>query len=369
MTYQMYDPQYVNQLIQSIKEMTSVPVRIMEVCGTHTHAVSRYSFRQTLAGHIEFISGPGCPVCVTAQSDIDKMIAYAQMPGVISTTFGDMMRVPGTQTSLSRIKAAGADIRVVFSPLDALQIAHDHPDKEVIFFGVGFETTAPIVAACIRQAHKQHVANFSVLSFHKTIPEALTVLFSSNHQIDGLLLPGHVSAVLGTESFAFLPERFNLPSVVTGFTPVEILEAVHLILKMSSNHVAALINAYPRVVQVNGNPRARQEIADVFESEDAQWRGLGLIKNSGLKIRSTYAPWDAGTRFHPPLADTPIDTGCCCGNVIMGQIKPDQCPLFDVHCTPDNPQGPCMVSGEGACAAYHQYDRHFTQRGAHSDAT
>jgi hydrogenase expression/formation protein HypD len=368
MTRILYDSDKVRSMVQRIKAMTPFPLRIMEVCGTHTHAVSRYSFRQILAGHIEFISGPGCPVCVTSQLDIDRMIAYAKVSGVISTTFGDMMRVPGTSTSLSRIRASGADIRVVFSPLDSLQIAQDNPQKEVIFFGVGFETTAPIVAASIHQAQKLGINNFSVLSLHKTIPQALSTLFNMDHQIDGLLLPGHVSAVLGTAPFCFLPETFNLPSVVTGFTPVEILEAVRLIGEMAAVGSPKLLNAYQRVVPARGNPLARCEITEVFESTDSQWRGLGTIPNSGLKIRLKYAPWNAECKFQPDISETVAASDCRCGEVIMGKIRPHQCPLFATRCTPGNPHGPCMVSGEGACAAYYQHDRHIIQKGDRPNA-
>ena len=359
MTRTLHDPEAVRKLIQLIKKGSPKPLRIMEVCGTHTHAVSRYSFRQTLSDHIDFISGPGCPVCVTSQADIDKMIAYAKIPGTISTTFGDMMRVPGTNTTLSKIKAAGADIRVVFSPLDSLQIALANPEKEVFFFGVGFETTTPIIAASIRQAKKLKIANYSVLSFHKTIPGALSVLFSMAHKIDGLLLPGHVSAVLGTEPFQFLPKRFSLPSVVTGFTPVEILDAVRMITDMTTSGEPALVNAYARVVRPAGNALARQEMEIVFEPADSQWRGLGQIPASGLSIRAEFGAWDATSKFLPPAHEATVDRPCRCGEVIMGQLKPFECELFNTSCTPDNPQGPCMVSGEGSCAAYYQYDRHF----------
>lgn len=228
MTHPLNDPTHVLNLLDTIRGQTPRSLRIMEVCGTHTHAVSRYSFRQTLDGHIDFISGPGCPVCVTTQADIDKMIAYARIPDTITTTFGDMLRVPGTHSSLAKIKAEGADIRVVFSPLDALRIAVENPARQVIFFGVGFETTVPVIAASIKHAKLQNAANYSVLSLHKTVPEALHVLFSNHHRIDGLLLPGHVAAVLGLEPFSFLPQLHRLPSVVTGFTPVEILHSVNL---------------------------------------------------------------------------------------------------------------------------------------------
>ena len=364
MSQSLTDTNHVKDLLNKVKDNTPRKIKIMEVCGTHTHAISRFSFRQTLGSHVDFVSGPGCPVCVTAQADIDKMIAFARLPDTIITTFGDMMRVPGSTATLNHVKAEGADIRVVFSPLESLVIAQKNHEKEVIFLGVGFETTAPIVAASIKEAQKQNIPNYSVLSFHKTIPEALAVLFSQEHKIDGLLLPGHVSAVLGLGAFQFLIDQFALPSVVAGFTPVDILIAVLAISEMIKTGHPRLLNAYERVVRPQGNALARQEISHVFTATDSIWRGLGSILKSGLSIRPEFIDWDAQAKFSPTIEDPVLFADCRCGSVIMGQIRPDQCPLFKTECTPRSPQGPCMVSGEGACSAYFNYDRYSLSKEA-----
>lgn len=363
------DLDIVNRLIAGIKCISPhPPVRLMEVCGTHTTAISHYSFRQLLQGSVEFISGPGCPVCVTHTADIDLMIQYATLPNTVITTFGDMLKVPGSRSTLLKERSNGADIRIVFSPMDAIKMATHEPERMFIFIGIGFETTAPIVAASILEAARMNLRNYFVLSFLKTIPQALRVLFTGTHDIDGLILPGHVSAVTGSSFFSFVPQELDMPAVVTGFTPVEILFGVNSLVTQIKHQKATLINAYPRIVTEQGNTVAMKTIRDVFTPVDSLWRGLGAIPDSGLSIQSDYSRFDARCQFPMQLKKPILDTPCRCGEIITGRLKPLQCPLFGIQCTPSNPAGPCMVSGEGACAAYYRYDRHIGKQGGNLDA-
>ncbi len=357
MTHELYDPALVSSLARHIRAAVPRPLRLMEVCGTHTMAISRYSLRQMLAGQVELVSGPGCPVCVTDAADIDRMIALAETPGVMVTTFGDMLRVPGSHTSLAAAKAAGADVRVVYSPFDALALAAAHPDRTVVFLGIGFETTVPVVAAALDLAVRQSVGNFAVCSAHKTLPDALRLLLADAPDIDGLLLPGHVLAVSGRAEYDFLAAA-GVPAVVAGFAPAEILRAVLRLAEMVRDGQPAVENAYTRVVREEGNPAAKELTARYFVPADAAWRGLGVIPGSGLEIAPAWAEWDAKRRFPldvPPAASNPA---CRCGLVLRGKLKPPDCPQYERVCTPELPLGPCMVSSEGACAAYYQYERH-----------
>lgn len=342
--------------------------KIMEVCGTHTMAIAKWGLRAVLPDTITLISGPGCPVCVTANQDIDVAVALAQLPDVITTTFGDMMKVPGSQQSLSQAKAAGHDVRIVYSPLDALALAQKNPDQQIIFIAVGFETTTPIIAASIKRAQALHLENFSVCAIHKTVPKALRALADDPAvQVEAFILPGHVSTIIGLEPYNFLARDFGVPGVIAGFEPIDILQGILMLLdqmialeqteKNSSKSTlqAEIQIAYTRGVKEHGNATARSIVAEVFDTCDAQWRGLGLIPNTGLKPREEFAQFDASARFSPPLPPTVEPKGCQCGDILRGIISPHDCRLFGSPCTPENPIGPCMVSSEGSCAAWYRY--------------
>ena len=342
-------------LLEAIRE-EAVGGTLMEVCGTHTMAIARSGLRSLLPSHLELLSGPGCPVCVTAQGDIDQVIELARRPGIILATFGDMMRVPGTESSLQEERARGADIRVVYSPLDALELARQYPEREVVFLGIGFETTAPTVAVTIEQAAAEKVANFSVWSVHKVVPPALEAIFSDPEiAVDGLICPGHVSAVIGVEPYTVLAQKYHKPCVITGFEVEDILQGVYMLVRQLRKGTAAVEIQYRRIVRPQGNPVAGQVMERMFTTVEARWRGLGTISDSGLFIKPAYESWDARRKFDiPEIEDRPIK-GCSCGEVLRGRITPRQCPLFGRGCTPLQPVGPCMVSQEGACAAYYRY--------------
>jgi hydrogenase expression/formation protein HypD len=331
-------------------------VRFMEICGTHTMAIFRHGIRSLLPEHIELVSGPGCPVCVTAMEEIDKAVKLAQMPGVMVTTFGDMLRVPGSSSSLKNEQAKGATVRMVYSTVDALKLAADNPDREVVFLGIGFETTAPTVAAAIRTAYEQGQQNFSVLSAHKLLPPAMDALLSGgNLAIDGFICPGHVTTIIGTSSYEKVTERYHIPCVVTGFEPVDILEGVLMLAEQVEEGRAAVEIQYGRGASPEGNPAALRLMDEVFEPCDSPWRGLGIIPRSGLAIREAYSGHDARTRFDidvPPSREPP---GCRCSEILRGAARPTDCRLFRKVCTPRTPVGPCMVSSEGTCAAYFKY--------------
>lgn len=351
------DPTLTRSLIQTIHTLAGDrPINLMEVCGTHTVSIGRYGFRSIMPANLRLLSGPGCPVCVTANQDIDRAIALARVPGTIITTFGDMMRVPGSTSSLAAEKAAGHDVRMVYSPLDALTIAQENPERPVIFMGVGFETTTPTIAAALLEAQARGLQNFSVLSVHKTTPPALRAIASDPQtRIDGFILPGHVSTITGIEPYRFLVDDFGIPGVVTGFEPVDILEGIAELIKMIVSGRPDVRNAYRRGVNEGGNPVARQMVERVFEPCDATWRGLGPIPSSGLRIRPSFELFDAAARFDVPVEPTVEPRGCRCGDVLRGRISPPECPLFGKACTPVDPVGPCMVSSEGSCAAYHRF--------------
>lgn len=351
------DPKLARELIERIRTLTGDrKINLMEVCGTHTVSIGRYGFRSIMSAGLKLLSGPGCPVCVTANRDIDHAIALARMDGAIVTTFGDMMRVPGSTSSLSAEKAAGHDVRIVYSPLDALTIAEQNPEREVIFMGVGFETTTPTIAAAILEAEARGLSNFSVFCAHKTTPPALRAIANDPETtIDGFILPGHVATITGLAPFGFLVDEFETPGVVTGFEPVDILEGICMLVEMIVRGKPAIDNAYRRGVNADGNPVARGLVAQVFEPVDTVWRGLGQIPGSGLKIRDEFAAFDAGRRFDVCVEPTVEPHGCRCGDVLRGAITPGGCPLFGHACTPEHPVGPCMVSSEGSCAAYFRY--------------
>jgi hydrogenase expression/formation protein HypD len=351
------DPTLARELIETIGRLCEGrQVNLMEVCGTHTVSIGRYGLRGAMPPGLKLLSGPGCPVCVTCNHDIDTAIAMTGVGGAIVATFGDMIRVPGSTTTLGAKRAAGADVRVVYSPLDALELARTNPDRPVIFIGVGFETTAPVVGASIQMAAEQGLGNYYVFSAHKQTAPALEAIANDPAtKVDGFILPGHVSTITGLAPFAFLPERYHVPGVVAGFEPVDVLSAIARLVALVAEDAPAVENTYGRGVLTSGNTAAQAVIADVFEPCDATWRGLGPIPASGLAIRERYAAHDACRAFAPEVEPVRETRGCRCGDVLRGIIAPDECPLFDRACTPENPVGPCMVSSEGSCAAYWRY--------------
>lgn len=345
-------------LLRHITSASTRPVSLMEVCGTHTMAISKNGLRQAMPENIRLLSGPGCPVCVTANSDIDRMIAVTAEPGVILATFGDMIKVPGSYSSLAEEKAAGRDIRVVYSTLDALTVAEENPDKNVVFFGVGLKTTTPTIALSILEAKRRNIGNYSVLSVHKLVPPAMKALLDLGEvKLDGFICPGHVSVVIGAKPYEFIARDYGIPCVITGFEPVDVLEGIYMLVRQVEAGEAKVENAYRRVVCEDGNPKAVEVMETIFEPTGADWRGIGIIPGSGLKIREEYADFDAGRRFAsvktPPVKE---HKGCRCGEVLRGVIYPFECGLFGKACTPERPVGPCMVSAEGSCAAYYRYD-------------
>ena len=356
------DPAAARELLAAIARLSDrlgKTVRLMEVCGGHTHTIYRHGLEQLLPAAVEFIHGPGCPVCVIPRGRVDDAIWLARRPNVIFTTFGDMMRVPGTAGSLISAQAQGADVRFVYSPLDALKIAQDNPDRQVVFFAVGFETTAPSTVVTLARAAALGVANFSVFCNHVLIePPLRAILAADEVRLDGFIGPGHVATVVGSDHFRFIPDEHGLPVVVAGFEPLDILQAVALLLAQYAEGRCQVENQYARVVKPGGNPVALALMADVFAvRETFEWRGLGWIPRSGYALAPAYARFDAEERFELPgrrVADHPA---CECGQVLTGRIKPWQCRVFGTGCTPENPIGTCMVSPEGACAAYYTYGR------------
>lgn len=351
------DPRLARGLVESIREL--VPERgatLMEVCGTHTVAIARNGIRTLMPEGVRLASGPGCPVCVTSNHDIDKIIALARVDGVTIATFGDMTRVPGSTSSLLAEQAAGRSVEIVYSPLDALKLAQDNPDRQIVFVGVGFETTTPLVAMAIKRAKAAGLANFSVYGAHKNMPGALEVIINDPElKVDALILPGHVSTIIGVEPYRFLAEKYGVPGVITGFEPVDVLQGVAMIMRQLHEGRADIEIAYSRGVMAEGNPVALAAIGEVFETCASTWRGLGEIPGSGYRIREEYAAFDAMLRFAPEVEPTVEHKGCRCGDVLRGVIAPNECPLFRTVCSPENPVGPCMVSSEGSCAAYYRY--------------
>jgi hydrogenase expression/formation protein HypD len=328
----------------------------MEFCGGHTHAILRFGIPSLLPQTIDLRSGPGCPVCVTSAADLDHAIALAEVPEVILTTFGDMIRVPGSRTSLAQAKAGGADVRVVYSPLDALQIARQNSLRPVVFLGVGFETTAPMVASAVLTAEAEGLKNFTVFSTHKLTPPAtIAILNAGEVALDGVIGPGHVTTIIGSDAWRFLPNDHGISCAIAGFEPLDLLRAILALVMMAEEESPSVNNAYARSVKPAGNPSAQQAIDRVFEVADAEWRGFGTVPQSGLRMREAYASFDAARVFSvevPPSREPP---GCRCGDVLRGVLAPPECSLFGKACAPQHPIGPCMVSAEGACAAYYRY--------------
>ena len=352
------DAERALQIAAQIRRLASRRWKIMEVCGGQTHSIIRNGIDQLLPDAIEMIHGPGCPVCVTPLEAIDKAQAIAARPEVIFCSFGDMLRVPGSSTDLFGVRGTGGDVRVVYSPLDAVQLAKQNPDREVVFFAIGFETTAPANAMAVKLAKEQGVANFSVLVSHVLVPPAIAAIMESPHtQVEAFLAAGHVCSVMGYWQYPPLASRYQVPIVVTGFEPLDILEGIRRAVVQLESGVAQVENAYSRVVTFAGNERAQQVLTEVFELTDRQWRGLGLIPASGWRLCEEYRRHDAEAKFGVSHIETAEPAACRSGDVLQGIIKPDECPAFGTQCTPRTPLGATMVSSEGACAAYYNYGR------------
>ena len=332
----------------------------MEFCGGHTVTIFRYGIRQVLPSTIDMVSGPGCPICVTANADLDKAIALAQIQGVIIATFGDMLKVPGSHSSLQEVKANGADVSVVYSTMDALKIAEKDSNKSVVFLGIGFETTAPTIAASVLQAEEKEIRNYYVLSLHKLCPPVIQAILDSGEvKRDGLICPGHVSAIIGSHPWEFIAQDYGIPCVVSGFEPLDILQCVDMLVAQIENGESKVEIAYRRGVRPEGNQQALKLMEQVFEPCPAQWRGIGEVPNSGLKLRKEYQRFDAELAFDIDPGPTYEPKGCICGDILRGVKTPADCQLFGKACTPQYPVGPCMVSSEGSCSAYYLYGGDF----------
>jgi hydrogenase expression/formation protein HypD len=354
------DPTTARALVARITQLAGErEFKFMEVCGGHTHTIYRHGIEHVLPPAVELVHGPGCPVCVIPMGRVDDAISVAKEPGVIFTSFGDMMRVPGGQGNLLKAKAEGADVRFVYSPLDALRIATDNPGRQVVFFAVGFETTAPSTALTLLQARSRQIRNFSVFCNHVTIvPPIKAILESPDLRLDGFLGPGHVSTVIGQRPYRFVPAQYHKPLVTAGFEPLDILQAIAMLLAQIRDGRCQVENQYSRVVREQGNPRALSVLAEVFELRPHfEWRGLGFISQSALKLRPEFADFDAEQRFPIPNVRVADPKACQCGEVLKGVIKPWECKVFGTGCTPETPIGTCMVSSEGACAAYYNFGR------------
>lgn len=353
------DPSLFKSIIKNMFDLSVQPLTFMEFCGTHTQAIFKHGIRKLLPKNIKMLSGPGCPVCVTDQREIDYSIALSYLPGVIVTTFGDFLKVPGKDgISLQKARAQGADIRIVYSPLDAILIAQQNKMKKVIFLGIGFETTAPLVAASILKAINENISNYYVFSMHKLTPPATKAILNLGEiSLDGILGPGHVSTIIGSLAWEFLPSLYNMPFAISGFEAIDILKGLESLIRQCIDNKPQVINTYSRSVKPEGNTRAISTMHEVFYEDVANWRGLGSIPNSGLSIKSSYKEFDVRHQFDIIIPESEVfnSDGCQCHEVIRGLIEPPECRYFKNICTPDNPLGACMVSSEGACSAYYLY--------------
>lgn len=340
---------------EKLKTISKKEIVLMEVCGGHTMAIHRFGLVSLLPPNIRLVSGPGCPVCVSSQRFIDTAMAYSRIPGVIITTYGDLIRVPGSSTSLEKERAKGSDIRIVYSVLESLEIAKNNPGKSVIFLGIGFETTAPATAAAIIQAKQEEITNFFVLSAHKVMPPVMKALVEEGVKIDGFIAPGHVSAITGSSIYDELALGFGLGVVVSGFEPVDMMQAILMLAVQIESAAPKVEVQYHRVVNTDGNMKARDILNKVFELRDDQWRGLGLIPKSGMKIREEFSAFDAEEHFSVEVPESTEPKGCICGQILRGLKTPVDCGLFEKKCTPSDPVGACMVSGEGTCSTYYKY--------------
>ncbi|MBN2808303.1 MAG: hydrogenase formation protein HypD [Deltaproteobacteria bacterium] len=355
-------PALVSGLLLRIKKkaaLLSRTITIMEVCGSHTTAIGRFGIRRLLPENIRLVSGPGCPVCVTSTQDIDQALWLASRPDTLFTSYGDLLRVPGSHgNSLEKIRATGAQVKTVHSALEALTLAQTHPDQKVVFMGIGFETTSPTVAAAVLKAEKLNLNNFSIFCSHKLMPPVMRLLLDEQElALDGFLCPGHVSTIIGTKVYEFITDS-GRAAAVTGFEPVDILEGIYLILEELTNGISKVRLQYQRGVNSQGNPKARELLHEVFEPATVNWRGLGQIPDSGLTLRKEFSAFDAGCHFVIPEIESQTNSSCRCGEVLRGLIEPAACKMFGSTCTPNNPFGPCMVSNEGSCAAAFRYPAH-----------
>lgn len=351
------DRELVLKFIDQINKASTKPVTLMEVCGGHTMAIQKFGIPSLLPENIKLVSGPGCPVCVSSRKYIDQSVAYAKLPNVIITTYGDLIRIPGSSSTLDEEKAKGADVRIIYSVLDALKIAKDNPKKKIIFLGIGFETTAPSSAVGIINAHKQRITNFFLFSSHKVMPPAMTALINEGVKIDGYIAPGHVSTITGSGIYKDIADIYKLGCVISGFEPVDLLRSILMLVRQIENGTPKVEIEYSRVVKPEGNLKAQQMLDEVFELKDDWWRGLGILPKSGLKIRDLYKKYDAEFMIPVEVEATREDKGCLCGEILKGLKTPKDCKLFGKGCTPSDPVGACMVSHEGACNAYYRFNR------------
>lgn len=351
------DKTLVLSLSKEIKRISKKQIKLMEVCGGHTMSIQKFGIPYLLPDTVELISGPGCPVCVTSRGYIDKAVAYSRLENVIITTYGDLIRVPGSTSTLEKERAVGADVHIVYSILDALEIAKANPAKKIVFLGIGFETTAPSSAAGIIKARMAGINNFFVYSAHKVMPPAMEQLIDDGVKIDGYIGPGHVSTITGEGIYKNIPKKYGLGVVISGFEPVDLMESILMLVKQIENNDQKVEIQYTRAVKPEGNIRAQQMLDEVFEYGDDWWRGLGVLKNSGLKNRETYAMHDSEKNIEVEVEPLIEPKGCICGEILRGVAKPKDCKLFAKGCTPSNPVGSCMVSSEGTCQAYYLYNR------------
>lgn len=350
------DKAVIQKIVDCLQLYSGRNLKIMEVCGTHTMAISRYGLRSLLPKNIELLSGPGCPVCVTPTGYVDSAVELSENRNVIITTFGDMMRIPGNNSTLLYKKAQGCNVQMVYSPLNSLEIAKANPEKEVVFLSVGFETTTPVIALSVLKAKEEGIKNFSVLTANKTMPEAVKALAGDRElALDGFIYPGHVSAIIGTDFFSYVAYNMEKAGVIAGFEPLDILYSINVLLKNITEGKHVLENVYSRIVSKEGNTKAQEKMYQVFEPVDEVWRGIGMIPGSGLGLRKSYEAYDAMKKFDIKPKESPEPKGCQCGEVLKGKKRPHDCKLFKTKCTPENPVGACMVSSEGTCAAYYKY--------------
>lgn len=355
------DPARALPLVERIRSRRTGPVTVMEFCGGHTVAIFRSGIRSVMPEHVRMLSGPGCPVCVTSNADLDRAVALAKTPGVMLATYGDMLKVPGSEESLMQVKAQGHSVEIVYSTLDALALAEAFPDREIVFFAIGFETTAPAAAAAVLQARDRGLKNFSLCSVMKlTIPGAKALLGMGEVKVDAVIGPGHVSSIIGSDAWRFLPDQYGIPVAISGFETLDLLAATDALLEMIENKRPDLVNSYSRIVRPHGNRKAWGTVETVFETQGASWRGFGEIPGSGLVLREEFAAFDADRRFDIHIEPADEHPACRCGEVLRGVATPLDCKVFGSACTPEHPLGPCMVSSEGSCAAYFHYNRHRT---------
>ena len=350
-----WDAGLAQGLARQIRAVSRKKVNFMEFCGGHTVTIARYGIESLLPPTVRLLSGPGCPVCVTPMDQIDWMIALAGLPEVTVATYGDMLRVPGSRTSLAGERGRGADVRIVYSSYDAIELARENPKRQVVFFGIGFETTAPATAAAVLKARELGLENFSVVSAHKTTPGIIIALLDTDElKLDGLICPGHVSVITGTAPYAYAAGH-GVPCVISGFEPLDVLQSVLMLVEQAERGIAQVEIQYRRGVRPNGNEKARQLLDEVFQPADSNWRGMGVVKGTGLKLKPVFSRWDAFTRFKLELPETVEPAGCICGHVLRGAASPSDCALFGSRCTPAEPVGACMVSSEGACQAHYRF--------------